>query len=151
SGAWYQHWRYDDRSRVVASLYGSKSASADLSVVLPGRAQEAFGPSDFRTAQVRATRLDAATRAALQDKGIDPATIEPATANFSEQAGHKIRQMTKGSQVRPFAYQGAQRIDDGRFTYEFDVKGRLVQATEKLTVGPIRRIVYTYSGTGRLV
>jgi hypothetical protein len=151
SGERFQHWRYDDRSRVLASLYGVRSAAADPTAGVPGRSKEALTPADFRNAQERTPQLDAATRAALQSRGIDPSAVDPATATFAEQIGHKIAQMTKGPQVRPFAYQGAERIDDGRFTYEFDVKGRLIRATEKSTAGPIRGIAYTYSGMGRLI
>jgi hypothetical protein len=118
---------------------------------VPGRSKEALTPADFRSAQERTPQFDAATRAALQSRGIDPAAVDPATATFAEQTGHKIAQMTKGPQVRPFACQGAERIDDGRFTYEFDVKGRLIRVTEKSAAGPIRGIAYTYSGMGRLI
>ncbi|MFL6247287.1 MAG: Ig-like domain-containing protein [Thermoanaerobaculia bacterium] len=151
SGERYQHWSYDTRSRVVASLYGVRNAVADPTAAVPGRAKENLTPADFRIAQERTPALDAVTRDRLAQKQIDTTRIDPPTASFSEQAGHKIAAMTAGPQVRPFAYQGAERIDDGRFIYEFDVKGRLIRSTEKATVGPIRSIAYTYSGTGRLL
>jgi RHS repeat-associated protein len=151
SGERYQHWSYDARSRVSASLYGVKSANADPEASVPGRATEELNPADFRNAQSREPALDSATRTLLAEKQIDATKIDPPTASFTEQSGHKVAEMTKGPQVRPFAYQGAERIDDGRFTYEFDVKGRLIRATEKTTVGAIRSIAYSYSGMGRLV
>jgi RHS repeat-associated protein len=151
SGERHQLWSYDARSRVAASLYGVKNASADANAPVPGRAKEDLNPADFRNAQEREPALDAATRIVLAEKQIDSAKIDPPTATFTEQSGHKVAEMTKGPQVRPFAYQGAERIDDGRFTYEFDVKGRLVRSTEKASVGPIRSIAYSYSGMGRLI
>lgn len=84
-------------------------------------------------------------------KGIDAGSIDPPSASFQEQAGHKIAQAAEGSQVRPFVWNGAERVDDGRFTYEFDSKGRLIRATEKANIPPLRRMLYTYSGTGRMV
>jgi len=42
-------------------------------------------------------------------------------------------------------------VDDGRFTYEFDAKGRMFRATEKTIGVTKRRVVYEYSGTGRLI
>src|SRR5690349_3644890 len=152
SGERYQHWSYDQRSRVTASLYGVTDPNATPAAAsVPGRTGENLTPADFRASQDRTPKLDAATRAAMQAKGIDPSSVDPDSATFGEQSGHKVASMTQGPDVRPFGYQGAERIDDGLFTYEFDVKGRLITATEKATVGPIRRIVYEYTGTGRLV
>ncbi len=50
--------------------------------------------------------------------------------------------------MRAFAYGGAERIDDGRFAYEYDDRGRMIRATEK---GAGRRIHYFYSGNNRVV
>jgi len=151
SGERYQHWSYDGRSRVAASLYGVRDPNADPSLSLAGRAKEDLSPADFRNAQERVSALDAGTRNKLAQKNVDTTKIDPPTASFTEQSGHKIAGVTKGPQVRTFGYQGAERVDDGRFSYEFDVKGRLIRATEIATVGPIRSIAYTYSGAGRLV
>jgi len=152
SGERYMLFGYDDRSRLLASLYGVKNPNADATAAsIPGRAKEALNPADFRNAQERTPQLDAPTRMALSSKGIDPARVEPPSSTYSERSGHKIAEMTKGAQVRSFEYQGAERIDDGQFAYEFDVKGRLARATQKATVGPIRSMSYTYSGMGRLV
>jgi RHS repeat-associated protein len=151
SGERYQHWSYDGRSRVAASLYGVTDPNADPSLSLAGRAKEDLSPADFRNAQERVSALDVDTRDKLAQKNVDTTKIDPPTASFTEQSGHKIAEVTKGPQVRPFGYQGAERVDDGRFTYEFDVKGRLIRATQKATVGPIRSIAYTYSGAGRMV
>jgi RHS repeat-associated protein len=151
SGERHQHWSYDARGRVAASLYGVQAPTADPSGAIPGSARENLNPADFRGAHERTAQLDAATHSALQSKGIDPTKVEPPTVSFTEQAGHKIAAVTRGPQVRPFAYQGAERVDDGRFMYEFDVKGRLIRATEKSVTGPLRSIAYSYSGTGRLV
>ncbi len=123
---------YDSRSRLV---------TAD-------RSTQILTPADFRTEEQRARQLDDATRAALQARGMDTTAIDPPSSTFSEQTGHKIASATRGPVVRPFGYNGAERADDGRFTYEFDVKGRLIRATEKSGPG---RYVYQYSATGRLV
>lgn len=150
SGERYMHWRYDVRSRVIASLAGVP-ASANPIAPVPGRTEEAVSVADFRTAQPRTSRFDEATAATLQAKGVDTAAIDPPTATFQEQPGHKIAEAVKGPQVRPFGWNGAERVDDGRFVYEFDAKGRLLRATEKGSVPPLRRLVYSYSGTGRVV
>lgn len=151
SGTRYQHWRYDDRSRVAASLYGSKDPNADPLAALPGRSAEQLSAADFRSSHKRTPYFNSTASSTLQSKGIDSTKLDPPTSTFTEGAGHKIAKMTKGAVVRLFGYNGAERIDDGRFTYQFDAKGRLIRATEKATVGPIRGIAYTYSGTGRLV
>jgi RHS repeat-associated protein len=110
-------------------------------------------PADFRLAQQRTPQLDAGTRAVLASQGVDATAIDPPSAEFEEKpgGGHKIGQLARGAVVRPFGWQGAERVDDGRFVYEFDVKGRLIRATEKASVPPIRRLVYSYSGAGRVV
>jgi RHS repeat-associated protein len=146
----YQHWSYDSRGRVRASLSGT-NATASPAPSVPGSSMEALSPAGFRGGQDRVSQLNAPTRALLASKNVDTTKIDPPSASFSEQSGHKIAQMTKGPEVLTFGYQGAERVDDGRFTYEFDVKGRLIRATEKSTVAPIRGIAYSYSGAGRLI
>jgi hypothetical protein len=146
----YSTWRYDDRSRVIASASGVPAA-VDPSGAVPGRAKQELTAADFRFGQTRTPRFDATTAGNLAAKGVDTASIDPPSASFVEQTGHKIAGVTKGPVVRPFGWNGAQRVDDGRFTYEFDAKGRLTRATEKGNAPPIRRIGYTYSGTGRVV
>jgi RHS repeat-associated protein len=151
SGERYNHWKYNDRSQVEASLYGVKNANADPAASVPGRAREDLSPADFRNAQERTPQLDDGTRAVLAAKNIDTTKVDPPTSTFDEQSGHKIAQMTKGPLALPFGYNGAERVDDGRFVYTFDAKGRLISATEKATVAPIRRARYSYSGANRLV
>jgi RHS repeat-associated protein len=151
SGARYQHWSYDARSRVAASLYGVANSGANPLAGVPGRAKEELSGADFRFAQERISTLDAATRAKLEEKSIDITKIEPPSSSFSEETGHKISKVTRGPEVRPITYSGAERIEDGRFRYDFDVKGRLVRATEIATAAPTRRIEYTYNGAGRVV
>lgn len=125
---------YDARGRVRTSTPGIN---------------EQLNPADFRNAQDRTPQLDGATQTALQSRGIDTVSIDPPSSTFDESnGGHKIKQQKRGAVVRPFAYNGAERIDDGRFTYEFDVKGRLIKATEK---NAPRRYLYQYSGTGRVI
>lgn len=152
SGSRYMQWRYDERSRLIASVAGASVGSDPLSAV-PGSAQDSLDPADFRSAQIRTAQFDAATAAALQAKGIDTTRLDPPSAAFDEQGGggHKIAKVTKGPKVYPFAWNGAERLSDGRFEYRFDAKGRLMSATEVGVTWPKRRLLYTYTGTGRLV
>jgi RHS repeat-associated protein len=137
-------YSYDSRSRVAASVHGAKK-DANPVLTIPGRAREQMNAADFRMAQERTPAID--------PKIAGAAKVDPPTTTFDEKTGggHKIAQSTKGPVVRPFGYNGAERIDDGRFVYTFDTKGRLIAATEKATVPPLRRVVYSYSGTGRVV
>ncbi len=148
----FARYAYDDRSRLTASVFGTREIAPPI-VPLPGRAREQLSPADFREAQERTPQLDGSTASMLASKAIDVSKIDPSSSTFEEKpgGGHKIAKLTKGPVVRPFAYDGAERVDDGRFTYTFDAKGRLIRATEKANVAPIRRVVYSYSGTGRLV
>ncbi|HJQ41170.1 MAG TPA: RHS repeat-associated core domain-containing protein [Thermoanaerobaculia bacterium] len=132
----------------VASPVTNFTYDARSRLVTANRSTQVLTPSDFRTEEQRAPQLDDATRAALQARGIDTTTIDPPSSKFTEQTGHKIKQAARGPVVRPFGYNGAERADDGRFTYEFDVKGRLIRATEKSGPG---RYDYQYSATGRLI
>jgi RHS repeat-associated protein len=142
SGERSARYSYDPRSRLAASIYGTRSA-ADPTVPVAGRAREHVNPADFRTAQERTPVLDPATPGA--------SNVDPPTSIFEEQPGHKIAKATRGPAILPFRYDGAERIDDGRFVYTFDAKGRLIRATEKGSVLATRRVVYSYGGTGRLV
>ncbi|HYC50699.1 MAG TPA: hypothetical protein VEB19_06250, partial [Gemmatimonadaceae bacterium] len=151
SGERYMQWRYDDRSRLLASLAGVAPDNDPLAPA-PGRVLEQLTPSDYRLAQERLSQFDAATAAALTSKGIDTSTVDPPSSYFDRRpgGGHKIDRFTQGQENRPFGWDGAERVDDGRFVYEFDAKGRLVRATEKTLGPPTRRITYIYSGPGRL-
>ncbi|HEY6211627.1 MAG TPA: Ig-like domain-containing protein, partial [Vicinamibacterales bacterium] len=145
---------YDGLQKSSLRLLGVSSQPTNFSydarsrLVTADRSTEVLNPADFRNAEERTPQLDEATRAALQSRGIDTAAIDPPSSAFDEQAGHKIKRSARGAEVRPFGYNGAERVDDGRFTYEFDVKGRLIRATEKS--GPAR-YTYQYSATGRLI
>ncbi|HEX8171499.1 MAG TPA: Ig-like domain-containing protein [Thermoanaerobaculia bacterium] len=152
SGQRFVQWRYDARSRVAASAAGT-IAGADPLSGSPGSARDAIDAGDFRFEQQRVPQFDAATAAALKARGIDVTHIDPPTASFDKQSGggHKIAKVTRGPKVYPFAWNGAERVSDGRFDYRFDAKGRLISATETGTTAPKRRILYAYSGTGRLV
>jgi RHS repeat-associated protein len=143
-GAGNRHtkWRYDERSRLAASIFGVSDANADPAVPIRGSVREQLTPADFRTAQERVQHLTTASAAG-----------DPPTKTLTERAGggHKIAEVATGTNVYSFDYAGAELVDDGRFTYEFDAKGRLIRATEKAAVGPVRRLVYSYGGTVRLV
>jgi len=143
---------YDARSRLEASVFGTKSA-APPTVPLPGRAKDDLSSADFRRAQERTSSFDEATRSLMTSRGVDTSTIDPPAATFDEKpgGGHKIEKATKGPVVRPFGWNGAERVDDGRFVYRFDARGRLVSATERAATAPKRRIVYFYTGEGRVV
>jgi len=147
-GQSYAKWRYDARGRLASSLFGATDPGGDPNVPVPGRAKEHLTPADFRTAQERVAQLSGAAAAATGASRVDPPSK---TISEKSGGGHKIEKVTRGPKVYPFGYSGAEVVDDGRFTYEFDAKGRLVRAIEKVAGAPKRRIVYSYSGTNRLV
>ncbi|HEX4935510.1 MAG TPA: hypothetical protein VFV33_20155, partial [Gemmatimonadaceae bacterium] len=118
-------WDYDEQGRLVSSSYGRDRGA-------PSPAIEDLSPADDRLAQVRPT----------------PQPGDPPSATFATAPAHKITQEVRGSDVRQFAYAGAERTDDGRFEYEYDARGRMIRATEK---GGGRRIHYFYSGSNRVV
>lgn len=136
----FTRYTYDDRSRLAASVFATRQ-TADPVVPLPGRAREDLNAADFRIAQARTPALDTPSAS----------NVDPPSSSFEEKPGHKIAKRTKGPLVLPFGYDGAERVDDGRFIYTFDAKGRLIRATEKAAGLPIRRAAYSYSGTGRIV
>ncbi|MDQ3282371.1 MAG: hypothetical protein M3Q69_13300, partial [Acidobacteriota bacterium] len=117
----YSQFRYDDRSRLRASVAGA-AADANPFAAVPGRSLQALTPADFRSADERQSHFDTATAAALQAKRVDTTTIDPPSKTFSELpgGGHKIEQVTRGSRTFVFGWNnGSERIDDGRFTYDF--------------------------------
>jgi len=118
SGERYMQWRYDDRSRLLASLAGVAPDNDPLAPA-PGRVLEQLTPSDYRLAQERLSQFDAATAAALTSKGIDTSTVDPPSSYFDRRpgGGHKIDRFTQGQENRPFGWDGAERVDDGRFVY----------------------------------
>jgi hypothetical protein len=108
-------WKYDLRSRLQASLAASSKRDAEPeSEETRGRAKEQLSPADFREGQERTPQLDAATRAAMQARGVDPSKVDPPSMTLSERAGggHKIDTVTKGPQARTFGYAGAEVVDD---------------------------------------
>jgi RHS repeat-associated protein len=119
---------YDDRSRLLASVFSSRGDADPASASVTGSARERLTPADFRFAQDR--------------------TGVP-SASFTEQPGHKIGSMTRGTDVRTFVHPGPDRVDDGRFLYIYDAKGRLIHAREKGSSKP-RRITYIYNGANRV-
>lgn len=149
-------WSYDDRSRLEASVFGTLNAGIDpAAAVVPGQAIEKLTPADFRREQERTPQLDPVASAALASRGVDLTRVDPPTMVMKEKAGggHKIDELIRGSETRKMEYAGSERVDDGLFIYEFDEKSRLIRATEKprTTALPIRRVVYSYNGTNRLI
>ncbi|HEX8411527.1 MAG TPA: hypothetical protein VF883_21920, partial [Thermoanaerobaculia bacterium] len=121
SGARANEYTYDDRGRLATSKAArEESAPASTEVVTP---------ADFRMQLER-----------------PPGELPSLT--FSEQTGHKIATLTRGSDTRTFSYgAGAERVSDGRFRYEFDARGRLIKATEEVPAGAtssltLRRVHY---------
>ncbi len=125
-------YAYDDLSRLARSRAARISGTADLAV-------EQVDKADFRIALERTTS--------------GPAPLP--SLSFAQQTGHKIAEMVRGGESRTFSYgSGAERIDDGRFIYEFDARGRLISATEKAggsAPQTLRRILYYYSAADRVV
>ncbi len=125
-------YAYDDLSRLAQSRAARISGTSDLAI-------EQVDKADFRIALERTTT--------------GPAPLP--SLSFAQQTGHKIAEMVRGGQSRTFSYgSGAERIDDGRFVYEFDARGRLISATEKAggsAPQTLRRILYYYSAADRVV
>jgi len=119
-------YSYDDRGRLKTSKVARTTSDA-------GPATEVVSDPDFRK---------------QLDRSVLPGLV------FTEQTGHKIADVTRGQTTRTFSYgDGAERIDDGRFVYEFDVRGRLTKATEKVQASmlSVRRVIYLYAGSDRLI
>lgn len=124
-------YQYDERSRLAASTAARTNGTSAVAI-------EHVDPADFRTALERS------------DSG--PAPL-PSLA-FAQQPGHKIAELVRNGATLTFSYgNGAEGIDDGRFVYEFDARGRLISATEKppSQAASIRRIFYYYSSADRVV
>ena len=118
-------WGYDEHGRLMSSSYGRDRGA-------PAPAIENLSPADDRVSQDRPAAKPG----------------DPPSTTFASAPGHKLREAVRGTDVRAFAYGGAERIDDGRFAYEYDARGRMIRATEK---GAGRRIHYFYSGSNRVV
>ncbi|HEX8617173.1 MAG TPA: RHS repeat-associated core domain-containing protein, partial [Thermoanaerobaculia bacterium] len=121
---------YDDRSRLLTSSAAREQGSVPSAEVVDN--------SDFRHKLVR--------------PGDDAAALP--SLDFAHAPGHKIAQLTRGDVTRTFSYgNGAERIDDDRYEYEFDARGRLITATQKAvnTASPRRRFHYYYSAADRVV
>ncbi|HEX7708965.1 MAG TPA: Ig-like domain-containing protein [Thermoanaerobaculia bacterium] len=125
-------YTYDERSRLETSRAARSSSSSY-------RAIEHLDPADFREVLER-TDTEAGTLPSLA---------------FERETGHKIAALTRGGETRTFSYGGgAERVDDGRFVYQFDARGRLIKATEKPhpeSPLSLRRIHYFYSASDRVV
>jgi RHS repeat-associated protein len=150
SSARYTHWGYDARGRVQGSVTAT-SSSADPFAATPGRAIETLSPADFRTSQTRQSRFDEDTLSKLT--GVDTSRVDPPSVTFEVKpgGGHKVGRVLKGKRDYSYTWNGSERETDGRFKYVFDAKGRLISATELGVTAPKRRVLYTYSGTGRLI
>jgi RHS repeat-associated protein len=128
-GSRVNEFTYDERSRLKTSAYGKPSGSAG--------AEEKVEAFDFRSELVRPKSTPA----------------DPPSLTFAHAPGHKIASVTRDAATRVFSYgTGAERVDDGRFTYEYDARGRMARATQKAEgANPRRRISYDYSATDRVV
>jgi RHS repeat-associated protein len=149
------HFTYDDRGRLRGTLFGSSDAGANPAAAVPGATAIGFTPADFLTAHLRTPLLDPATRDAAASSGVSTEGIDPPSATYVEEAGHKTASVTQGGVTRSILYDnnGGQVSDDGRLLYTWDPRGLLVSATEKPTAGgtTIRRALYYYDGNHRMV
>ena len=127
-GARANRYLYDDFGRLASSsIAGEETAPSSW---------ERLDKADFRH------ELD---RPAGQ-----PASLP--SLDFAHEAGHKIGSVSRDGEQRTFVYDGAERVDDGRWQYQFDARGRLVSATEKdRGASSVRRVLYDYAGSDRIV
>ena len=128
-GARLNRWDYDDRSRLQRTTLARESGSTPQT--------EDVTVADFRSAFTR-----------------PPTTpVDPPSVVFRENpsGGHKIDKVERGLVVEQFTFTGGERTEDGKYVYQYDVKGRLTVVTDKSTVPPTRRVLYFYDGNDRLV
>ena len=130
AGSRSDQWIYDTRSRLKGSNLGRDAGDTPQS--------EEVTPADFRSALNRPPALTPA----------DPATI---TYTEDSSGGHKISLMQRGMLIEEFAFNGGERISDGRFKYGYDAKGRLVSVAENKEATTLRRARYFYDPKGRMV
>jgi RHS repeat-associated protein len=128
------HYEYDARGRLI-------SYDAGRTVT------ETPSPADFRATVTRTPRFDAATRAQVASKGVDVNRIDPPGTIFTPSSGHKIATAAQGPTTTPFAYNGSELTSDGKFSYEWDEKGRLTRATGGAGV----RVSYSYDPNDRII
>ena len=130
-GARSDEWSYDGRSRLTASVLARDGGSTPE--------PDSLTTADFRTSLSR-----------LPLTPVDPPTIE-FTENPS--GGHKLAVKQRGTLVEQFTFNGGERREDGRFTYDYDGQGRLSIATLKVagSLAYPRRIRYFYDGNDWLV
>ncbi len=127
SGSRGNEFTYDSRGRLQTSAFAKPAGSVP--------AIEELTPSDFRNGIARTAT--------------EPP--DPPSVSFTPLPGKKIATYTRGGDTRVFDYaSGAERRDDGRYTYDFDTRGRLTAITEKATTNA-RRILYFYGATDRIV
>ncbi|MHB9001976.1 MAG: RHS repeat-associated core domain-containing protein [Thermoanaerobaculia bacterium] len=141
NGTRVSHWSYDARSRLTIATIGRNVT-------------QSLTPADFRTELTRTPRFDAPSHAALTGRGIDVVRLDPPSQSATEAAAHKIASVTDGASIRTYTYNGSERKDDGTFEYEWDEKGRLVRATEKVSVPAqlaIMRVTYAHDGNDRMI
>ena len=124
-------WTYDSRSRLQGSSLGRDAGATPQA--------EQLTAADFREALIR-----------------PPAgtPVDLPSVHFTESAkGHKIASVTRNGVIESFEFNAGERAEDGRFTYQYDAKGRLSGVTEKIAAAgrPLRRARYFYAGTNRVV
>jgi RHS repeat-associated protein len=129
AGARADEWMYDDRSRLQWSSLARDDGSTPQNEVITA--------GDFRSGLLRPFTTP-----------VDPPTI---TFDEDPAGGHKISIMQRGLLTEDFTFNGGERSSDGRFTYEYDAKGRLTTVTQKVFSATMRRVKYFYDGRNRLV
>jgi RHS repeat-associated protein len=128
-GARRNQWEYDQRSRLQRTLLARDGSSTPQT--------EDVSIADFRNGSTRPSTTP----------------VDPPSVVFREApgGGHKIDKVERGLVVEQFTFTGGERTEDGKYVYQYDVKGRLTTVTDKSAVPPIRRVLYSYDGNNRLV
>jgi RHS repeat-associated protein len=127
-GARSHQWTYDDRGRLTAASLARDGGSTPDTASLEA--------ADFRSSLLR----------------VKTSPVDPPSLRFGAQpgGGHKIGTMQRGEgAAENFEFNGAERSEDGQFTYQYDEKGRLSVVTQKSSAP--RRVKYVYDGNDRMI
>ena len=133
-------WSYDDRGRVSGMIALTNDPNAAPVTGVHGAVVPTNDDADFRS---NVDRTPAASA--------DPSSMSATPTD----KGHKIDTVTRGGVPEKFKYAGGSlRREDGRFTFDYDEKQRLIAVTDKILSNAQSRVIrrrYIYNGLDRLI